>query len=140
MAKDHGPSVKDDKQYEGLRKKGMSKERAAKIATTPNASEKGGSAATGRVEPEQQERRLGQRRQPRAEAGRGPQRRTEEQLARRLGRPPPGVVAELDRRQQSGPSMRLRRSRPSMCTGPPGDCARFATHGTHGRRAARGRP
>jgi hypothetical protein len=41
MAKDHGPSVKDDKQYEGLRKKGMSKERAAKIATTPNASEKG---------------------------------------------------------------------------------------------------
>jgi hypothetical protein len=42
MAKDHGPSVKDDKQYEGLRKKGMSKERAAKIANTPNASEKGG--------------------------------------------------------------------------------------------------
>ncbi|MCE3266323.1 MAG: hypothetical protein K0S15_1032 [Solirubrobacterales bacterium] len=42
MAKDHGPSVKDDKQYEGLRKKGMSKERAAKIANTPNASKKGG--------------------------------------------------------------------------------------------------
>jgi len=42
MAKDHGPSVKDDKQYEGLRKKGMSKERAAKIANTPNASSKGG--------------------------------------------------------------------------------------------------
>ena len=39
MPKDHGPSVKDDKQYEGLRKKGMSKERAAKIANTPNASE-----------------------------------------------------------------------------------------------------
>jgi hypothetical protein len=35
MAKSHGPSVKDDKQYEGLRKKGMSKERAAKIANTP---------------------------------------------------------------------------------------------------------
>ena len=30
VAKDHGPSVKKDKQYEGLRKKGMSKERAAK--------------------------------------------------------------------------------------------------------------
>jgi len=29
MAKDHGPSVNDDKQYEGLRKKGMSKQRAA---------------------------------------------------------------------------------------------------------------
>jgi len=28
MAKDHGPSVKNDKQYEGLREKGMSKERA----------------------------------------------------------------------------------------------------------------
>ena len=39
MAKDHGPSVKDDKQYEGLRKKGMSKQRAASIATprTPRA-------------------------------------------------------------------------------------------------------
>lgn len=26
VAKDHGPSVKNDKQYEGLRKKGMSKQ------------------------------------------------------------------------------------------------------------------
>jgi hypothetical protein len=42
MAKDHGSSIKDDKKYEGLRKKGMSKERAAKIANTPNASTKGG--------------------------------------------------------------------------------------------------
>jgi hypothetical protein len=42
MAKDHGPSVKDDKQYEGLRKKGMSKSRAAAIANTPDASKKGG--------------------------------------------------------------------------------------------------
>jgi hypothetical protein len=42
MAKNHGSSVKNDKQYEGLRKKGMSKERAAKIANTPNASKKGG--------------------------------------------------------------------------------------------------
>jgi hypothetical protein len=42
MAKDHGSSVKNDKQYEGLRKKGMSKARAAKIANTPNASKKGG--------------------------------------------------------------------------------------------------
>ena len=47
MAKDHGPSVKDDKQYEGLRKKGMSKERAAKIANTPNASKKGGKESGG---------------------------------------------------------------------------------------------
>ena len=42
MAKDHGSSVKDDKQYEGLRKKGMSKQRAASIANSPNASSKGG--------------------------------------------------------------------------------------------------
>ena len=42
VAKDHGSSVKNDKQYEGLREKGMSKERAAKIANTPDASSKGG--------------------------------------------------------------------------------------------------
>jgi hypothetical protein len=42
MVTDHGPSVKNDKQYEGLRKKGMSKSRAAAIANTPDASEKGG--------------------------------------------------------------------------------------------------
>jgi len=47
MAKDHGSSVKNDKQYEGLRKKGMSKERAAKIANTPNASKKGGKNSGG---------------------------------------------------------------------------------------------
>jgi hypothetical protein len=45
MAKDHGPSVKDDKQYEGLRKKGMSKQRAAAIANDPKSSEKGGKAS-----------------------------------------------------------------------------------------------
>lgn len=45
MAKDHGPSVKDDKQYEGLREKGMSKSRAAAIANTPDASRKGGKAS-----------------------------------------------------------------------------------------------
>ena len=42
MAKDHGKSVKNDKQYEGLRKKGMSKSRAAAIANDPNSSKKGG--------------------------------------------------------------------------------------------------
>jgi Rho termination factor, N-terminal domain len=34
MAKDHGPSVKDNEQYEKLRKKGESKEKAARIANT----------------------------------------------------------------------------------------------------------
>jgi hypothetical protein len=47
MAKNHGSSVKDDKQYEGLRKRGMSKERAAKIANTPGASKKGGKTKAG---------------------------------------------------------------------------------------------
>ena len=47
MGKDHGPTVKDSKQYEGLRKKGMSKQRAAKIANTPGASKKGGKQPTG---------------------------------------------------------------------------------------------
>ena len=47
MAKDHGSSVKDDKQYEGLRKKGMSKQRAASIANSPNASSKGGKKSGG---------------------------------------------------------------------------------------------
>ena len=47
MAKDHGSSVKNDKQYEGLRKKGMSKERAAKISNTSGASKKGGKKQTG---------------------------------------------------------------------------------------------
>ena len=32
MAKDHGPSIKDDEQYEALRREGMSKEKAARIA------------------------------------------------------------------------------------------------------------
>jgi hypothetical protein len=45
MAKDHGPSVKDDKQYEGLRKKGMSKERAARIANSEGSSKRGGESS-----------------------------------------------------------------------------------------------
>jgi len=35
MAKDHGASIKDDEQYEALRREGMSKEKAARIANTP---------------------------------------------------------------------------------------------------------
>jgi general stress protein YciG len=35
-------SVKNEKQYEALKDKGMSKERAAKIANSPDASSKGG--------------------------------------------------------------------------------------------------
>ena len=42
MTKDHGPQIKNDKQYEGLRDKGMSKQRAAKIANSKGASKRGG--------------------------------------------------------------------------------------------------
>ena len=82
MAKDHGPSVKDDKQYEGLRKKGMSKERAAKIANTPNASSKGGkNSHSGGSSQSRKSSGPRQRRQPRPEAGRRAQGREEEQLS-----------------------------------------------------------
>ena len=38
-------AVKNDKQYEALKAKGMSKERAARIANSPDASHKGGKAS-----------------------------------------------------------------------------------------------
>jgi len=52
MAKDHGSSVKNDKQYEGLKKKGMSKGRAAAISNANagsgnQASSKGGKKSGG---------------------------------------------------------------------------------------------
>src|SRR5690606_6719231 len=37
MAKDHGPQIKDDERYEKFREKGMSKEKAARIANTPRS-------------------------------------------------------------------------------------------------------
>ncbi|MDP8943879.1 MAG: Rho termination factor [Actinomycetota bacterium] len=48
MAKDHGSSVKDDRQYEKLREQGMSKEKAARIANTDrqSAGKKGGKAGS----------------------------------------------------------------------------------------------
>ena len=47
MAKDHGSSVKNDKQYEGLRKKGMSKSRATAISNSPGSSSRGGKKSGG---------------------------------------------------------------------------------------------
>jgi len=48
MAKDHGPSIKDDGLYEDLREQGESKEKAARIANAKaggeNVSRKGGEA------------------------------------------------------------------------------------------------
>ena len=39
------PSVKNEKQYEKLKDKGMSKERAARIANSPEASSRGGKSS-----------------------------------------------------------------------------------------------
>lgn len=44
MGTDHGPSIKDDDQYEALRDKGYSKEKAAGIANADGASRRGGEA------------------------------------------------------------------------------------------------
>ena len=48
MVKDHGPSVKDDEQYEALRHQGESKEKAARIANSPRSStgKKGGKSGS----------------------------------------------------------------------------------------------
>ena len=43
--KDHGPSIKDDEQYEALRREGASKEKAARIA---NESASSSRSKTGR--------------------------------------------------------------------------------------------
>ena len=50
MAKDHGPQIKDDAQYEALRREGASKEKAARIANANGGNrsrtgEKGGHAS-----------------------------------------------------------------------------------------------
>jgi hypothetical protein len=46
--KSHGPSVKDPEQYEALRRKGESKEKAARIANTSRSSsgKKGGKSGS----------------------------------------------------------------------------------------------
>jgi hypothetical protein len=42
---DKRPSVKNEKQYEALKDKGMSKSRAARIANSPGASSRGGKSS-----------------------------------------------------------------------------------------------
>jgi hypothetical protein len=41
-ASNEGPAIKNDRQYEGLRKKGMSKSRAAAISNAEGSSSRGG--------------------------------------------------------------------------------------------------
>jgi hypothetical protein len=47
MAKDHGSSVKDDKQYEGLRKKGSGSSRSRKSSGSGSGGNKAQKAAAG---------------------------------------------------------------------------------------------
>lgn len=44
MAKNHGPQIKDDEQYEALRDEGYSKEKSARIANSKGAEKRGGKA------------------------------------------------------------------------------------------------
>jgi hypothetical protein len=46
---DKRPSVKDEKQYEALKRKGMSKGRAARIANSPDASPAAAARGPGRA-------------------------------------------------------------------------------------------
>lgn len=48
MAKDHGPSIKDDERYEALRREGASQEKAARIANTSRgqSAKRGGESAS----------------------------------------------------------------------------------------------
>ena len=59
-------NVRNEKQYEALKEKGMSKERAARIANSPGSSSRGRQEVGIR-------RRQPPRRHDRAEEGRGPQ-------------------------------------------------------------------
>ena len=47
------PSIKNEKQYEALKDKGMSKERAARIANSPDASKHGGQKSGSGGDPRQ---------------------------------------------------------------------------------------
>ena len=47
MAEDHGNQIKDDEQYEALRREGASKEKAARIANSGSRSETGSKGGEG---------------------------------------------------------------------------------------------
>jgi hypothetical protein len=50
---DKRPNVKNEKQYEALKDKGMSKQRAARIANAPGASSRGGKKSGSGSSPKQ---------------------------------------------------------------------------------------
>ena len=66
MAKDHGPSVKDDEQYEALRRQGESKEKAARIA---NAGDRSDTGRKGGQSPSYEDRSVDDLRERAAEIG-----------------------------------------------------------------------
>ncbi|MDT5237269.1 MAG: hypothetical protein QOF47_3256 [Mycobacterium sp.] len=78
MAKDHGPSVKDDKQYEGLRKKGHEQVAGRGDRQLARRGESGRQELGQQPKPSQQ--RLRQRRESVSEEGRRPQGRQEVEL------------------------------------------------------------
>src|SRR3954469_16192987 len=63
-------NVKNEKQYEGLKKKGMSKQRAAKIANSPGASSRGGKKSGSNSGSSQSSSKQGGTTQQKKEAGR----------------------------------------------------------------------
>jgi hypothetical protein len=63
-------SIKNEKQYEGLRKKGMSKQWAARIANSPGASQRGGKSSGSPASRKSSGSGSGGHRAQRSEAGR----------------------------------------------------------------------
>jgi hypothetical protein len=69
MPKSHGPSVKDEKQYEALRKQGESKEKAARIANAAAGSSRSRVGKKGRAGESYEDRSLHELRKRAAEIG-----------------------------------------------------------------------
>ena len=80
-------NVKNEKQYEALKDKGMSKERAAKIANSPDASKKGGkSVRQGRQQQAGRHHRAEEGSRPQGRQGRCQEELTGDRLLRVLSR------------------------------------------------------
>ena len=66
---DHGPSIKDDRQYEALREDGMSKEKAARIANASANSSRSKVARKGGTSESYEDRSVEELRQRAKEIG-----------------------------------------------------------------------
>lgn len=69
MAKDHGSSIKDDEQYEALRKEGASKEKAARIANASANSSRSEVGSRGASAEDYEDRTVEELRDRAAEVG-----------------------------------------------------------------------